>query len=94
MARVIEVPKKEIARGRPPHAIPGVATVPGEQLSPKECVRLVLRESFRAIHNLNQANSQVLLKIGALSSSLGLDRLEAGEALAVLSEAYSRVSEG
>jgi len=86
--RVVKTPDYEVARGRPNYAIPGVATVPGESLDPMDCTRLVLRESFHAIHLFNQTNKIKLAKIGAPSLSLGLNKLKAGEALALLSEAY------
>jgi hypothetical protein len=87
--RVVKMPEDMIALGRPQYAIPGVATYPREVLTPAECARLVLRESFRAIDFFNRTNSQALTKIGAVSSSLCLTKLKTGEALEILREAYS-----
>jgi hypothetical protein len=86
--RVVKVPDDEIASGRPQYAIPGVAINPGESLDPIECTRLVLRESFRAIDVFNETSTRPLAKIAAVSTSLGFDKLENGQAGVLLSEAY------
>ncbi len=86
---VVKMPDDEVARGRPPFAIPGVAISPGEVLGPVECTRLVLRESFRAINGFNQASERPLKNIGAVSSSLGFDNLKIGQTVKLLSEAYA-----
>lgn len=83
---VIEMPEYEVAKGRPQFAIPGVATEPGESLDPVATTRLVLRASFSAIDHFNQTSQTKLRAIGAASLSLGLDKLQPGEALALLKE--------
>jgi hypothetical protein len=83
------MPKDEIALGRPPYAIPGVAIAPGEVLNPVETTRLVLRDTFRAIHIFNKNSECRVEKVAVVSSSLGLNRLKTGEALALLTDAFS-----
>jgi hypothetical protein len=87
--RVIGMPKDEIALGHPPYAIPGVAIARGEVLDPVETTGLVLRETFRAIHIFNKNSDRRVEKIAADSASLGLNKLKAGEALALLADAFS-----
>ena len=84
----MRVPDYEVARGRPHYAIPGVATSPDESLSQEETTRLVLRESFRAIDRFNETSSVKLTSVGVAALSLGLDKLRAGEAVELLSDAY------
>jgi hypothetical protein len=86
--QVVKMPDYEIARGRPKYAIPGVATSPDESLSPAETTRLVLRESFKAIHQFNEASPIKLKKVGVPTLSLGLEKLLAGGAAELLSDAY------
>ena len=69
--RVIKMPDYEVARGRPRYGIPGIATSSHESLKPVDCTRLIFRESFRAIHRFNEANSPKLMKVAASSLSLG-----------------------
>jgi hypothetical protein len=87
--RVVQMPKAEIALGRPPYAVPGVAIAHGEILDPVQTTRLVLKEILRAISIFNEKRDCRLEKIAAVSSSLGLDKLKTGEALALLTEAFS-----
>jgi hypothetical protein len=86
--QVVEVPDYEVARGRPRYAIPGVATSPDESLNPTETTRLVLRESFKAIHHFNETSPMKLRSVGVAALSLGLEKLRAGEAMELLSDAY------
>jgi hypothetical protein len=86
--RVIKMPDYEVERGRPPYAIPGVATSPDEALDPAETTRLVLRESLKAIHCFNETSPIKLKSVGASALSLGLDKLRAGEAIELLGEAF------
>jgi hypothetical protein len=87
--RVVEMPKDEIALGHPLYAIPGVAIARGEVLDPVEATRLVLKETFRAINIFNKNSDCRVEKIAADSTSLGLHKLKTGEALALLTEAFS-----
>ena len=82
------MPEEEIARGRPEYAIPGVAIKPREVLTPEQATRLVLSASFEAIREFNRDRSIKLTRIGAVTTSLGLDKLKSGEAFTLLSEAY------
>ncbi len=86
--QVIDMPDQEIARGRPRYAIPGVATLPGESLDPVAATRLVLQESFKAISLFNKIGLVKLRSVGAPALSLGFDKLQDGEALALLGESY------
>jgi hypothetical protein len=86
--RVIKMPESEVARGRPQFAIPGVATSPNESLNPVETTRLILRESFKAIQQFNDASPVKLEKVGVAALSLGLEKLRSGEAMELLRDAY------
>jgi hypothetical protein len=86
--RVVRMPDAEVARGRPKYAIPGVATFPDETLNPVETTTLVLRESFKAIRQFNEASPIKLKAVGVAALSLGLEKLRAGEAMELLSNAY------
>jgi hypothetical protein len=86
--QVVKMPDHEIARGRPHYAIPGVATSPDESTNPVDTTRLVLRESFKAIRQFNETSPTKLKKVGVVALSLGLEKLRAGEAMELLSDAY------
>jgi hypothetical protein len=86
--QVVKMPDYEVAKGRPQYAIPGVATSPDESLNPVDTTRLVLRESFKAILHFNETSPIKLKAVGVPALSLGLDKLRAGEAMELLSDAY------
>jgi hypothetical protein len=86
--RVVQTPAYEVAQGRPQYAIPGVAISPGETLAPIDVTRLVLQESFKAIHRFNETSPVKLRSVLAPAISLGLDNLRPGEAMDILSDAY------
>ena len=69
--RVVKMPDYEVARGRPPYAIPNVAISPGEFLNPTETTQLILRESFKAIHCFNEAGPPKLRAVCVSTFSLG-----------------------
>jgi hypothetical protein len=84
--QVVKMPDYEVAQGRPPYAIPGIAIAPGESLDPLSATRRILRESFKAIRQFNQASPIKLTSIGVVVS---LRLIKAGESIALLRDAYS-----
>ena len=66
----------------------GVAIARGEVLDPVQTTRLILRETFRAIQKFNNNSDYRIEKVAAVSASLGINKLKAGEALVLLSESY------
>jgi|HubBroStandDraft_5_1064220.scaffolds.fasta_scaffold241222_2 hypothetical protein len=87
--RVVRMPEYEVQRGRPQFAIPGIALSDSEVLSPKQTTRLILHESFKAIQYFNETNSIELKSVGAAAASLGLERLNHGDARDILREAFT-----
>ena len=87
--KVVKTPDYEVQRGRPLFAIPGIATSASEVLSPRQTTHLVLHESFKAIQDFNEASSKELRFVGAAAASLGLEKLNKGDARELLREAFT-----
>ena len=83
---VLAMPASEVARGSPRFGKPRVALEPGESMEAQEQSELVLKESLKALRRFNERNSNRLRKVGAASVSLGLDKLESEQAIAILQD--------